>query len=98
MLAGKTSYQFVASARREPDLTRLIGDSFANPTARARGRPVAVCWVDGRDVGELQVLAGHARDCPRFSEGRYSAAEAEAIDGGHILRAIYPLPSYCLDR
>lgn len=64
----------------------------------ARGRPVAVCFLGGRDVGKLQVLAGHARDCPRYSHGRYSAAESEARAGGRDLSAIYPLPRYCFDR
>ncbi len=64
---------------------------------KARGRPVAVCFLDGKDVGELQVLAGHARDCARFSGGRYAAAEAKTRAAGHDLGAIYPLPRYCLD-
>lgn len=62
---------------------------------RARGRPVAICYLNGRDVGELQVLAGHARDCPRYSGGRYARAEALARAAGRDLRATYPLPSYC---
>jgi len=65
---------------------------------KARGRPVAVCFLDGKDVGELQVLAGHARDCPHFSGGRYGAAEMQARAAGRDLSAIYPLPRYCLDR
>lgn len=60
----------------------------------ARGRPVAVCTVDGKDVGELQVRAGHARDCPGFSKGRYAAAEL-AARATRDLSAIYPLPGYC---
>lgn len=65
---------------------------------KARGRPVAVCSVGGRDVGELQVLAGHARDCPRFSRGRYATAESKARSQGRDLSAIYSLPSYCALR
>lgn len=65
---------------------------------KARGRPVAICYLDGRDIGELQVLAGHARDCPRFSAGRYEDEEATARAAGRNLSAIYPLPSYCDPR
>lgn len=71
---------------------------------RTRGRPVAVCFVvdpyTGRfvDIGLYQVETGHARDCPRFSKGRYAAAEAKARAGGRDLSAIYPLPVYCRPR
>lgn len=64
---------------------------------KARGRPVATCSVGGQDVGELLVRAGHARDCPRFSKGRYAAAEL-AARATRDLSAIYPLPSYCNQR
>lgn len=64
----------------------------------ARGRPVAVCSLNGKDIGLYQVETGHARDCPRFSKGRYAAAEARAKAAGHDLSAVYPLPSYCTRR
>ena len=41
-------------------------------------RDVAVCTVDGRDLGELMVRAGHAIELPQHSRGRYAAAEREA--------------------
>ena len=62
---------------------------------KARGRPVAICSIGNTDIGALQVLAGPARDCPRFSGGRYSAAEATARASGRNLSAISGLPSYC---
>jgi len=64
---------------------------------RTRGRPVAVCKLfgSGKDLGLYQVETGHARDCPRFSNGRYAEAEAKARAAGRDLSAIYPLPGYC---
>jgi endonuclease YncB( thermonuclease family) len=41
-------------------------------------RMVAQCSVEGRDIGEQMVEQGWARDWPRYSDGRYSAAEARA--------------------
>ena len=41
-------------------------------------RDVAICMVDGRDLGDAMVRAGHARDYARHSGGRYAAAEREA--------------------
>jgi endonuclease YncB( thermonuclease family) len=41
-------------------------------------REVAVCSVDGRDLGEAMVRNGHAIELPAHSRGRYAAAEREA--------------------
>jgi endonuclease YncB( thermonuclease family) len=41
-------------------------------------RNVAICTVDGRDLGELMVRSGHAIELPQHSRGRYGAAEREA--------------------
>lgn len=65
---------------------------------RTRNRPVGVCFVGGTDIGEYQVRTGHARDCPRFSRGRYANAERSARAAGRNLRAIYPLPRYCVSQ
>lgn len=78
--------QGIAAPEDEPDGTK------------AQGRPVARCYLDWRDIGELQVLAGHARDCPRFSSGRYADEEGSARSAGRDLSAIYPLPNYCTPR
>ncbi len=51
-------------------------------------RQVAVCRIDGQDLGRLVVEAGLARDCPRYSGGRYEAFE---VDRSKQL----PLPGYC---
>jgi endonuclease YncB( thermonuclease family) len=58
---------------------------------RTRGRQVGVCMVDGRDIGGELIEAGLARDCPRYSHGRYAELEPEAA---HRL----PLPDYCMLR
>lgn len=64
-------------------------------TAASGNRPVAVCYLDGDDLGRLQIEAGHARDCPRYSGGRYSEAERKAVVSGRNLSLIYQLPPYC---
>jgi micrococcal nuclease len=45
---------------------------------RTRGRRVGTCMVEGRDVGAELIQAGLARDCPRYSHGRYAVLEPEA--------------------
>lgn len=60
-----------------------------------RGRPVGVCYVGDLEVNHYQVRTGHARDCPRFSGGRYRNAEAQARSDGRDLSRIYRLPGYC---
>ncbi|MBX9778128.1 MAG: thermonuclease family protein [Xanthobacteraceae bacterium] len=41
-------------------------------------RDIATCTVDGVDLGETMVRAGHALDYARHSRGRYAGAEREA--------------------
>ena len=55
---------------------------------RSFDREVAVCRIDRRDLGEVMVEAGLARDCPHFSGGRYEAFEVERSKK-------LPLPGYC---
>ncbi len=63
---------------------------------RSHDRVIGVCFLkDGRDVGEVMVFQGHARDCYRFSRGRYADAERHARAMGHDLSRTYPLPEYC---
>ena len=62
-----------------------------NNGQRTYDRLVAVCHLDGEDIGRLIVAAGLARDCPRFSGGRYIHAEATAS------RKL-PLPQYCKSK
>ena len=82
------------------NLQKLIDGKFVvchldGETAGRGGRPSGVCYVDGRDVGLMQVEQGYARDCPGFSGGRYAAAEQRAIHKGLVLQATYEAPSYC---
>jgi len=56
---------------------------------RSFDRQVAVCRVDGQDLGRLMIEAGLARDCPRYSGGRYGPFEVERSKQ-------LPLPGYCL--
>ncbi len=89
-----------------PDGTRTRGRVMAictflkQPPTRCddiivEGRPAKNCEHEVADIGELQVLAGHARDCPRFSSGRYAEAEAKARAAGRDLSAIFPMPAHC---
>lgn len=61
----------------------------------ARGRPVGVCYLDGQDLGAILIRDGYARDCPRYSGGRYRHLEMQARDEGDDLSSIYELPGYC---
>jgi endonuclease YncB( thermonuclease family) len=58
---------------------------------RAHGRRVGYCYRGGQDIAEALVRAGLARDCPRFSGGRYLAAEQPEA-------ASLPLLTYCIRR
>ena len=64
-------------------------------TAGRSKRPVGVCFVDDIDLGMTQVEAGLARDCPKYSKGRYRDVENSAQQQGRDLSAIYDLPGYC---
>lgn len=83
-----------------PAATRFMRELTLGRTAtcdltgeRTHDRVVGLCRVDGRDVGEAIVRAGLALDCPRFSGGRYRAAE-QAGDARSRLSG-YRLPGYC---
>ena len=54
-------------------------------------RYIGVCWIGAVDVGALLILQGFARDCFRYSDGRYSALESKPT-------RYLPLPQYCLAR
>lgn len=58
---------------------------------RSKDREVGVCFVDGKDIGAEVIGAGLARDCPRFSGGRYQALERPEA-------SMLPYPSYCTPR
>src|SRR4051794_17762450 len=42
---------------------------------RTWGRRVGTCRVDGEDLAAQVTAAGLARDCPRYSKGRYAGVE-----------------------
>jgi micrococcal nuclease len=65
---------------------------------RTYDRCVAVCYLEGVDIAAEMVAAGLARDCPRFSGGRYREAERQAAAAGAAIRASYQLPGYCTPR
>lgn len=46
------------------------------------GRTVAVCSIDGEDIATWLVRAGLAFDWPRYSRGKYTAAQKEAVRAG----------------
>ena len=52
-------------------------------------RRVATCFLDGEDIAIPLVREGLARDCPKFSKGRYSMIEK--ADASKIIQ----LPDYC---
>jgi len=86
-----------AHLRALADGKRVICELDGTVTGdRSHRRPVGVCRIDGSDLGFLQVEGGFARDCPRYSAGRYAEAERRAQAKGRNLSAFYPLPNYCL--
>ena len=62
---------------------------------RNHDRWIGRCRIDERDLGEAMVRLGVARDCPRWSGGRYARAEREAAS---LIAARHPLPNYCRPR
>jgi endonuclease YncB( thermonuclease family) len=60
---------------------------------RNRDRLIGICYLDGADIGETINREGLARDCPRYSDGRYAKAEKEAKRTG--IHERYELPDYC---
>lgn len=62
------------------------------------GRPSGVCFFNLMDIGAYQIQTGHARDCARYSGGRYAKSEQEAQANGMDLSAEYQLPKYCQEK
>ena len=54
-------------------------------------RKIGACYLDGEDIEALIVAAGLARDCPRFSGGKY--ARFETPESKRL-----PFPKYCEQR
>jgi endonuclease YncB( thermonuclease family) len=64
---------------------RALADAVAGRIVTCRAvehdrydRDIALCSVDGADLGETMVRSGHALDYPRHSRGRYAAAQRDA--------------------
>lgn len=70
------------AAEAKTALLRLIGSarrlSCQKRDIDRYGREVAVCAIRGADLGLALVLAGWARDMPRYSGGVYAPPEALA--------------------
>lgn len=62
---------------------------------RTYDRCVGICYLGELDIAEELVRMGLARDCPRFSGGRYADAERAAEVDGASIRESYLLPGYC---
>ncbi len=58
---------------------------------RTYDRVVGICFLGGRDIGKTVIAAGLARDCPRYSGGRYK--NIEQPEAGSLT-----FPAYCQQR
>jgi micrococcal nuclease len=65
---------------------------------RTHDRCLGVRYLDGKDISAEMVRRGVARDCPRFSGGRYHVIEAQAAADGATIGRTYWLPGYCQAR
>jgi micrococcal nuclease len=74
---------------------QLVVCHLDGTVAGSSNRPAGICYIGSIDIGRHQVEAGHARDCPAYSGGRYAEAEAAAHASGKDLASIYGLPDYC---
>ena len=59
---------------------------------------VGVCFIGKVDVARAMVMAGLARDCLRFSDGRYRDAELTATTARANTGNVYRPPRYCLEH
>ncbi|HET6522793.1 MAG TPA: thermonuclease family protein [Geminicoccaceae bacterium] len=91
--------------RGGPEATAAMRELVAGRSLRCRldgsrthDRCAGVCYRDGADIAAELVRRGLARDCPRYSGGRYAAAEREAARAGATIGATYRLPGYCRSR
>lgn len=79
-----TDARFICGGRSSAALAAILGRN-GRVECEDRGldwrkkRIVAVCSIDGRDLGEEMVRGGWAIVYPRYSRGRYEAAQDEAI-------------------
>lgn len=78
---GDDSLQYRCGAKSANELDDHIAGRPVSCEGVGRdqyGRVVAICSIDGEDVGEWLVRNGFAFDWPRYSRGKYTAAQKEA--------------------
>ncbi len=77
----EAGYSWTCGTAAAKALAAHLGDHPAacEPTGTDRyQRIVATCYLGIEDIGGWLVLNGWALDWPRYSDGKYSAAQAEA--------------------
>lgn len=82
---GEDSLPYRCGAKAANDLDTFIARRPVNcvPVSLDQyGRTVATCSVGGADLGEWIVSNGLALDWPRYSRGRYGAAQRDAEHAG----------------
>ncbi|WP_338128913.1 thermonuclease family protein [Bradyrhizobium brasilense] len=83
--AATTSLQYRCGAQAANDLDAFIGRRSVDCIPLSLdpyGRTVGTCSVGGADLGEWLVRSGLALDWPRYSKGRYDAAQHDAERAG----------------
>ncbi len=67
--------------------------ALRSPTcgSKTRKREVGICYVNDADIGAAVIDKGLARDCTRFSGGRYAGLEKP--EAKHLA-----FPGYCSPR
>lgn len=88
-IGGRESQKFMQD--------RIVGRTVQlRCQGRSYKRRTCEIHLDGRDVGEELVRAGHAWDSPKYSKGRYRQAEEEARAEKRGLWAMSaPTSPYC---
>jgi len=71
-------------------LDGLIGGATVQcePTGTTYDRIAAICYLNGRDIGAMMVERAMARDCARYSGGRYAGLEDER-------HGVLPIAGFC---
>lgn len=71
---GEHGYADARNALADMLLDRTV---TCEPTGTTYDRIAAICYLDGEDIGAIMVGRALARDCPRYSGGRYAGVEDE---------------------
>ncbi len=83
---GRESKKFMSNLVYGKQVTcNLIGP-------KTYDRFVGVCFLNGEDIGALLIKNGLARECKRYSRGRYRNLDTTSA------RSSIKLPKYCLAR